>query len=379
MYAISGHKPSLHLERVLHKFYEPGRNIPHFFQKRTQVRGRADDKNDITMIEVAMHSPLRLILFCALLLPLLSGCKNTPTPNDPAYVDAVEVKLKCRELADQMLATMPNDALQGFVAMPTSFVDQNNTSRSSPLGRLMGEALFYEFNQRGFPTREYRLTGHISVEGGRDDLALAANQIVPTKGQKWAALVVGTYYVDKDATFVNARLVRAWYCARASSCWSIRRLSRGWAKPIPRPWRPNRLPRRRKTNAAACIPRCILRPVPSAAAAFPSNKANNAGNAMRHLFLFSFAVWLAACPPAVALGQSLSAYDSPSQGASSFGQGPDISATYLKEAREYRKQGRYELARQSYAQALSTCRSNANLNIIKRELAGVELLLRTMR
>ena len=141
------------------------------------------------MIEVAMHSLLRLFLFCALLLPLLSGCKSTPTPNDPAYVDAVEVKLKCRELADQMLATMPNDALQGFVAMPTSFVDQNNTSRSSPLGRLMGEALFYEFNQRGFPTREYRLTGHISVEGGRDDLALAANQIVPTKGQKWAALV----------------------------------------------------------------------------------------------------------------------------------------------------------------------------------------------
>lgn len=161
------------------------------------------------MIEVAMHNLLRFFLFCALLLPLLPGCKSTPTPNDPAYVDAVEVKLKCRELADQMLATVPNDALQGFVAMPASFVDQNNTSRSSPLGRLMAESLFYEFNQRGFPTREYRLTGHISVEGGRDDLALAANQIVPTKGQKWAALVVGTYYVDKDATFVNARLVRA--------------------------------------------------------------------------------------------------------------------------------------------------------------------------
>ncbi len=161
------------------------------------------------MIEVAMHNLLRLFLPCALLLPLLSGCKSTPTPNNPAYVDAVEVKLKCRELADQMLATIPNDALQGFVAMPASFVDQNNTSRSSPLGRLMAESLFYEFNQRGFPTREYRLTGHSSVEGGRDDLALAANQIVPAKGQKWAALVVGTYYADRDATFVNARLVRA--------------------------------------------------------------------------------------------------------------------------------------------------------------------------
>ena len=51
----------------------------------------------------------------------------------------------------------------------------------------------------------------------------------------------------------------------------------------------------------------------------------------------------------------------------------------MEEAREYRKQGRYELARQSYAQALSTCRNNAGLDIIKRELAGVELLLRTMR
>ena len=120
-----------------------------------------------------MHSLLRLFLFCAFLLPLLSGCKSTPTPNDPAYVDAVEVKLKCRELADQMLATMPNDALQGFVAMPTSFVDQNNTSRSSPLGRLMGEALFYEFNQRGVSVREYRFPGVIETRPEEGEFALS--------------------------------------------------------------------------------------------------------------------------------------------------------------------------------------------------------------
>lgn len=156
-----------------------------------------------------MHGLLRFILICALALPLLPGCsKAPPSANDSGYTDAVELKLKFRELADQMLATVPNDALQGFVAMPTSFVDENSTSRSSPLGRLMGEAMFYEFNQRGFPAREYRLTGNIAVVGGRDDLALIENAVIPV-GQKWAALVVGTYYVDKDATFVNARLVRA--------------------------------------------------------------------------------------------------------------------------------------------------------------------------
>ena len=149
-------------------------------------------------------------MLCALLLPLLHGCgKSGPSALSPGYTDAVELKLKSRELAEQMLATMPNDAIQGFVAMPTAFVNQNNTSQSSPMGRLMAESLFYEFNQRGFPTREYRLNGAINVQGGRDDLALAANQMVSTVGQKWAALVVGTYYVDKDATFINARLVRA--------------------------------------------------------------------------------------------------------------------------------------------------------------------------
>ena len=151
-----------------------------------------------------------LVGLLALLIPLgACGAKNSTPPEQPGYVDAVELKLKCRELADQMLATVPNDALRGFVAMPTSFVNENNTNQSSPLGRLMAESMFYEFNQRGFPTREYRLTGNIAVVGGKNDLALAANQIVPTKGQKWAALLVGTYYVDKDATFVNVRLVRA--------------------------------------------------------------------------------------------------------------------------------------------------------------------------
>ncbi len=69
----------------------------------------------------------------------------------------------------------------------------------------------------------------------------------------------------------------------------------------------------------------------------------------------------------------------PIQGEPSVTRGPDISAQYLHQARLYREDGRYELSRQSYVQALSTCRNNANLEIIRRELAGVELLIRTMR
>ncbi|MBO4368554.1 MAG: hypothetical protein J5803_00415 [Desulfovibrio sp.] len=139
----------------------------------------------------------------------LTGCSSKKgTPLDPKYQDAYEIKLKCRELADQMLATMPNYSLEGIIAMPTSFVDQNNTQRSSKLGRLVAESLFYEFNQRGFPTREYRLTGNITVKGARDNLVLVPNASICST-QQWASLLLGTYLVDKDATFINARLVRA--------------------------------------------------------------------------------------------------------------------------------------------------------------------------
>ena len=55
------------------------------------------------------------------------------------------------------------------------------------------------------------------------------------------------------------------------------------------------------------------------------------------------------------------------------------SLAYLGQARQFREQGRYELARQRYLQALSICADDQTLSIIKRELNGVELLLRTMR
>ena len=55
------------------------------------------------------------------------------------------------------------------------------------------------------------------------------------------------------------------------------------------------------------------------------------------------------------------------------------SLAYLQEAREYRDQGRYELARQSCLQALAICVDADFIKVIQRELNGIEILLRTMR
>lgn len=104
----------------------------------------------------------------------------------------------------------------------------------------------------------------------------------------------------------------------------------------------------------------------------------------------SFALPLVALPAAPALADSMSSYNGQAASDPQARQAANErneylieankhSLAYLGEARQFREQGRYELARQRYLQALSICADDQTLYVIKRELNGIELLLRTMR
>lgn len=118
-----------------------------------------------------------------------------PPQPSPARGDAEEVRLYARELASQITGGVSGDApLTGVVSIPTAFVDQD-TRLTSSFGRLMGEQMIYELNSRGFPVQEAR-----------------GNVPKASKGKKKApsqalAVLAGTYYVDNQNLFVNARLV----------------------------------------------------------------------------------------------------------------------------------------------------------------------------
>ena len=148
-------------------------------------------------------------------MAVLTGCGakevqyKTVLPTDPNFIAAQEIRLKVRELADQLIASLPNDALAGYVALPTSFVDQNDFNSSSPLGRYLAEGLIFEFSQRGFPVREYRTDGGIAMNEGMGETALARKGKIATAKGKGNALLIGTYHQDPDVIFVNARLVRS--------------------------------------------------------------------------------------------------------------------------------------------------------------------------
>lgn len=125
----------------------------------------------------------------------------------PGFADARELKLKVRELAAQLVADS-DPALRCMVAIPTSFVNQEDFTQSSPLGRFMAEQLLYEFSQRGFPVREFRLAPSVVSREGQGEFLLS-RKVAPVSTKTSNALfVVGTYYMDRQAVFVNARLVR---------------------------------------------------------------------------------------------------------------------------------------------------------------------------
>ncbi len=123
--------------------------------------------------------------------------------------EARELKLQIRELASQLLETYSNEALVGSIAIPTSFTNLDDFGLTSPLGRYFSEALMYEFNVRAFPVLEYRLDNAITINA-QGELVLSRNLPEFKYGleNRNDVLLVGTYYVDDLAVFVNARLVK---------------------------------------------------------------------------------------------------------------------------------------------------------------------------
>ncbi len=129
-------------------------------------------------------------------------------PLSPDMADAQELRLKVKELAAQLFENRPNAMLAGLVALPTSFVNLNDFNDTSPFGRYLAEAMYHEFNQRGFPVREYRLNGKIRMATEEGEFALTRAISALSVKQSYSTVLVGTYLKNNNTYFVNARLVR---------------------------------------------------------------------------------------------------------------------------------------------------------------------------
>ena len=134
--------------------------------------------------------------------------EKVPMPSE-SLEQARELRLRVRELADQLLTPAGDQELRGAVALPVSFVNQDNFEQSSSFGRYLSEQMFYEFNQRGMPVREYRVFPELFTRPRRGEFIFTRDtENIPPQHSN-SLFVTGTYYFDQDNVFVNARLFRA--------------------------------------------------------------------------------------------------------------------------------------------------------------------------
>ena len=122
---------------------------------------------------------------------------------------ARELRLKVRELADQLLSPAGDRELSGAIALPASFVNQDDFEQSSSFGRYLSEQMFYEFNQRGMPVREYRVFPEVFTRPREGEFVFTRNMENIPPQHSGSLFVSGTYYFDRDNVFVNARVFRA--------------------------------------------------------------------------------------------------------------------------------------------------------------------------
>lgn len=137
------------------------------------------------------------------------GSEDAPPMPDPTLEEARELRLRIRELADQLLAGNAAADLRGMIALPASFVNQDNLERSSSFGRLVAEQMFHEFSRRGVAVREYRALPVLETRPGDGDFALTRDPQRLAELPAGALVVAGTYYHDDLSVFVNARVYRA--------------------------------------------------------------------------------------------------------------------------------------------------------------------------
>lgn len=127
-------------------------------------------------------------------------------PEVPAEM-AMELKLRIRQLSQQLLDNVTEDSFNESVVIVTTFVNLNDLYETSGLGRLMGEQLMGELQKRGVEIVDARTATSLQVSEGFGEYALSRdmNQLSYVHGAQ--AVVVGTYIVAADEIAVNARLL----------------------------------------------------------------------------------------------------------------------------------------------------------------------------
>jgi len=99
-----------------------------------------------------------------------------------------------------------------------SFVNINNLTESSTLGRLLAEQVSSRLSQRGYKVIDMRMRDSVFMEEGKGEFLLSRDLKEVAKNHKATAAVVGTYGESLNGIYVSTRIVNPSDNSIISSC-----------------------------------------------------------------------------------------------------------------------------------------------------------------
>lgn len=139
------------------------------------------------------------------------GCASKPEPRvDPTYESITQDQFLATNQAalDQLVLGLNKTYLSDAPILVATVVNINDLRVSAPLGRTLAEQYSSQLVHNGYNVKELKLRGDVFVQEGTGELLLS-REVKDIAQQHSATLVlVGTYSVAANLTYVNIKLVR---------------------------------------------------------------------------------------------------------------------------------------------------------------------------
>lgn len=136
------------------------------------------------------------------LVLLLAGCAATPPEAPPPLANLIEINQKA---TDALLQGVQLDPAQPLLV--ASFVNLDQLTESSRLGRLFSEQVSSRLVNRGYPVVELKLRDKLFIKQGEGALLLSRELREVSREHRAQAVVVGTYTNSGQTLYLSLKLV----------------------------------------------------------------------------------------------------------------------------------------------------------------------------
>lgn len=154
-----------------------------------------------------LRPTLALLLATALLL--LGGCRTLgPATYSAAPTEGPDLSELANAAAAQMTANNPDMARYGPMIAAT-FVNIDDVSQSSTLGRISSELVASALSRQGIRVREVKMRDSLFIEERLGELILSRQVQRLSERYDARSVLMGTYAEGQDYVYISARVVRA--------------------------------------------------------------------------------------------------------------------------------------------------------------------------